>query len=80
MFVVLKGEDKLTLCLSSEGWNSFMHDYTLETPYCTESGNFLFTDCGSASWAFGLFIVWNIVSMYLFLCVSRPVLQRDLRS
>jgi hypothetical protein len=46
-----------------------MHDYTIETPYCTESDNYLFSDCGSSSWALGLFVVWNIVSMYLFLYV-----------
>lgn len=49
-----------------EGWNSIMHDHTISAPYCTESDNFYDSDCGSESWAFFLFISWNILSMYIF--------------
>jgi hypothetical protein len=48
------------------GWNGFMHDYTVESPDCTDSDNYLFSDCGSAAWAFALFIAWNVLSMYIF--------------
>ena len=50
-----------------ENWNSFMHDYTLEVPYCSPSNSYLFTDCGSPTAAYALFITWNIISMYIFL-------------
>lgn len=32
-------------------------------PRCTENENYFDSDCGSASWAYGLFISWNIISM-----------------
>lgn len=52
---------------AGEGWNQFMEDYAgMEPPYCTTSGEFLNSDCGSAGWARGLFIAWNVISMYLF--------------
>ena len=44
-----------------------MHDYTLEAPYCSPSNSYLFTDCGSPTAAYALFITWNIISMYIFL-------------
>lgn len=46
-----------------EGWNGFMHDYTMEWPGCTDSPFYLLSDCGSSPWAYTLFIVWNILSM-----------------
>lgn len=49
-----------------EGWNAFMHDYTVEFPYCSPSRSYLFTDCGDAVGAFVLFITWNVISMYIF--------------
>lgn len=48
---------------SSEGWNAYMHDYTIEFPRCTENKNYLLSDCGSVGWAYTLFIAWNILSM-----------------
>lgn len=52
---------------TGEGWNQIMTDYaTIVSPYCTDSDNFLDNDCGSQSWAFALFIAWNILSMYIF--------------
>lgn len=42
-----------------------MHDYTVETPNCTESSSYLSTDCGSQAGAFALFISWNVLSQYL---------------
>lgn len=52
---------------TGEAWNSFMHDYTIEAPYCVSSPNFLFNDCGSAQAAYILFISWNVISMYIIL-------------
>ncbi|GAA5899990.1 hypothetical protein JCM8208_005559 [Rhodotorula glutinis] len=56
----------LALQSTGEGWNEYMHDYTTEWPFCTSSPNYLFDDCGSAGWAYALFITWNVLSMYLF--------------
>src|SRR5436190_262285 len=50
-----------------EGWNGIMEDFAaMVPPYCTAEDDFLKSDCGSAAWARGLFISWNIVSMYIF--------------
>ncbi|KAK0539429.1 calcium channel protein [Tilletia horrida] len=57
----------LSMMSTGEGWNTYMHDYTLDSPACTPSLNYLDTDCGSTAWAYGLFIGWNVVSMYIFL-------------
>ncbi|KAF9557915.1 high-affinity cell membrane calcium channel [Agrocybe pediades] len=52
---------------TGEGWNQYMHDYDLTYPRCTNSGtNETDSDCGSTAWAFGLFIAWNLLSMYIF--------------
>ncbi|KAH8697359.1 calcium channel subunit Cch1 [Talaromyces proteolyticus] len=52
---------------NGEGWNQLMEDYaTMVPPYCTITDEFFSTDCGSAGWARGLFIAWNIISMYIF--------------
>ncbi|SPO30169.1 related to CCH1 - Calcium channel (alpha subunit) [Ustilago trichophora] len=57
----------LSMISTGEGWNSFMHDYTVSPPQCTPSANYLMTDCGSEAWAYALFIGWNVISMYIFL-------------
>ncbi|OCF54943.1 high-affinity cell membrane calcium channel [Kwoniella mangroviensis CBS 10435] len=57
----------LAFMSTGEGWNGYMHDYTISPPRCTENSNFLESDCGSAPGAYALFISWNIVSMYIFL-------------
>ncbi|GAA5936334.1 DNA-binding ATPase [Sporobolomyces koalae] len=57
----------LVLQSTGEGWNEFMHDYASTTfPRCTESPNYLESDCSSSAWAYALFIIWNVLSMYLF--------------
>ncbi|GAA6051051.1 Calcium-channel protein CCH1 [Rhodotorula toruloides] len=56
----------LILQSTGEGWNAFMHDYTVDWPRCTYSPSYLLTDCGSPGWAYVLFITWNVLSMYLF--------------
>lgn len=56
------------LLTGSEGWNGYMHDYTVIEPRCTESENYLDSDCGSSAGAYVLFISWNILSM----CVKAP--------
>jgi voltage-dependent calcium channel len=56
----------LSMMSTGEGWNSYMHDYTLQPPLCIPNSNYLFSDCGSPGWAYFLFISWNIVSMYVF--------------
>ncbi|GEM06733.1 calcium channel subunit Cch1 [Rhodotorula toruloides] len=53
----------LILQSTGEGWNAFMHDYTVDWP---SSPSYLLTDCGSPGWAYVLFITWNVLSMYLF--------------
>ncbi|KAF8063493.1 Ion transport protein-domain-containing protein [Lyophyllum atratum] len=51
-----------------EGWNQYMHDYTITYPRCTNNTTDQVTDsdCGSERWAFALFIAWNLLSMYIF--------------
>ncbi|KAI4146325.1 MAG: hypothetical protein L6R39_003483 [Caloplaca ligustica] len=50
-----------------EGWNSIMEDYASITyPNCNLNNDFYESDCGSTAWARGLFISWNILSMYIF--------------
>ncbi|KAG0368488.1 calcium channel protein, partial [Mortierella sp. AD032] len=52
---------------TGEGWNDLMHDFAVERPYCVNSQfNYLYSDCGSTSWAYALFITFNIISMYIF--------------
>ncbi|KZW03268.1 hypothetical protein EXIGLDRAFT_664412 [Exidia glandulosa HHB12029] len=52
---------------TGEGWNEYMHNFAVEYPRCTNSSQDLpDSDCGSAGWAFTLFISWNILSMYIF--------------
>ncbi|KAK8138665.1 calcium channel subunit cch1 [Apiospora sp. TS-2023a] len=52
---------------TGEGWNEIMEDFaTIEPPLCVKDPEFFDSDCGSTAWARGLFIGWNIVSMYLF--------------
>ncbi|ORX90883.1 hypothetical protein K493DRAFT_229408, partial [Basidiobolus meristosporus CBS 931.73] len=52
---------------TGEGWNSFMHDFVVQTPECVGSARFyLETDCGSPVWAYFLFISFNVISMYIF--------------
>lgn len=54
-------------CSCGEGWNEIMEDFaTMVPPMCTYDSNFLDDDCGSAAWARSLFIMWNIISMYIF--------------
>ncbi|PFH47046.1 hypothetical protein AMATHDRAFT_77384 [Amanita thiersii Skay4041] len=57
----------LAFMSTGEGWNQYMHDFDIEYPRCTNS-NVLKSesDCGSTSWAFALFIAWNLLSMYIF--------------
>ncbi|GLB42802.1 putative calcium channel [Lyophyllum shimeji] len=50
-----------------EGWNQYMHDYTITYPRCTNNADDVTeSDCGSERWAFALFIAWNLLSMYIF--------------
>lgn len=50
-----------------EGWNAIMEDYaTITPPNCVSMDSFFQSDCGSEAWARGLFISWNIISMYIF--------------
>ncbi|EED24171.1 calcium channel subunit Cch1 [Talaromyces stipitatus ATCC 10500] len=52
---------------AGEGWNELMEDFaSMKPPYCTLTDEFLDSDCGSEGWARGLFIAWNVISMYLF--------------
>lgn len=50
-----------------EGWNQIMEDFAgIEPPLCVDDEQFFASDCGSSAWARVLFIMWNIVSMYIF--------------
>ena len=59
-------DDSIPSLMISEGWNQIMVDYTITSPHCVSDPDFFKDDCGSPSWAFGLFISWNILSMYIF--------------
>ncbi|KAJ7487241.1 Ion transport protein-domain-containing protein [Mycena galericulata] len=56
----------LTFCTTGEGWNQYMHDYTIVYPRCTNLDSEENSDCGSPAWAYTLFIAWNVLSMYIF--------------
>ena len=44
-----------------------MHDFAVERPYCVNNQfDYLYSDCGSTSWAYALFITFNVISMYIF--------------
>ncbi|KAI9710920.1 MAG: calcium channel protein [Bogoriella megaspora] len=50
-----------------EGWNQIMEDFaTVTPPFCVVGEKFYDGDCGSPEWARALFILWNILSMYIF--------------
>ncbi|KAK5945754.1 calcium channel protein [Knufia obscura] len=50
-----------------EGWNSLMEDYAqIQPPFCVIGDTFFDGDCGSEGWARGLFVAWNLISMYIF--------------
>ena len=50
-----------------ESWNQIMEDFAnIREPNCNANPSFFDNDCGSAAWARGLFISWNILSMYIF--------------
>jgi voltage-dependent calcium channel len=50
-----------------EGWNQIMEDFaTINPPFCVQEDSFFDSDCGSESWARALFVLWNIISMYIF--------------
>ncbi|KAG9016762.1 calcium channel protein [Tulasnella sp. 427] len=57
----------LVFMSTGEGWNQYMHDFTISYPACTNSGeDDPDSDCGSTGWAYTLFIAWNLLSMYIF--------------
>lgn len=54
-------------CSFGEGWNYIMDDYTRKKPFCsTLDGSGNYSDCGSRTYAYGLMMSWNILSMYIF--------------
>ncbi|CAO0803366.1 unnamed protein product [Mucor circinelloides] len=54
---------------TGEGWNSIMHDFTIEYPNCVVADNYLDSDCGSLRWSYFLFLTFNIISMYIFIAI-----------
>ncbi|CAO3645074.1 unnamed protein product [Mucor hiemalis] len=54
---------------TGEGWNSIMHDFTVEYPNCVVAENYLDSDCGSLRWSYFLFLTFNIISMYIFIAI-----------
>ncbi|KAJ7831421.1 Ion transport protein-domain-containing protein [Mycena olivaceomarginata] len=67
----------LTLFTTGEGWNHYMHDYAIEYPRCTNADQEENSDCGSAGWAFTLFIAWNLLSMYIFVNMFTGVIAEN---
>ncbi|KAJ7730944.1 Ion transport protein-domain-containing protein, partial [Mycena olivaceomarginata] len=61
----------------AEGWNHYMHDYAIEYPRCTNADQEENSDCGSAGWAFTLFIAWNLLSMYIFVNMFTGVIAEN---
>lgn len=48
-----------------EGWNDTMTDFEVELPFCSNVDGV--SDCGNQTLAQLLFMLWNILSMYVFL-------------
>ena len=63
--------NSIRFLMVSESWDQIMADYTIRAPHCVSDRNFFKDDCGSPAWAYGLFISWNILSMYIFLNMVR---------
>lgn len=54
-------------CSFGEGWNYIMADFTLIEPYCSSVNGIDDSDCGNSQYAYILFMLWNVISMYIFL-------------
>ncbi|ORX60316.1 hypothetical protein DM01DRAFT_1332475 [Hesseltinella vesiculosa] len=54
---------------NGEGWNEAMHDFAVEAPNCVTAENYLDSDCGSQTWAYFLFLSFNVISMYIFTAI-----------
>ncbi|KAG1893620.1 Ion transport protein-domain-containing protein [Suillus fuscotomentosus] len=68
----------LAFMSTGEGWNQYMHDFALAYPRCTiNTSGLVETDCGSAAWAFSLFIAWNLLSMYIFVNMFTGVVVQN---
>ncbi|EEB93583.1 hypothetical protein MPER_07733, partial [Moniliophthora perniciosa FA553] len=64
----------LSFMSTGEGWNQFMHDYAVVYPRCTNaSESDSESDCGSIGWSFTLFIMWNLLNMYIFVNLGTGV-------
>ncbi|CAO3642477.1 unnamed protein product [Cunninghamella blakesleeana] len=62
---------------TGEGWNTVMHDFTVEEPKCVVANNYLDSDCGSLRWSYFLFLSFNVVSMYIFTAVFVAVVSNN---
>ncbi|ODQ78492.1 hypothetical protein BABINDRAFT_162700 [Babjeviella inositovora NRRL Y-12698] len=49
-----------------EGWNDIMDDFAVTSPDCYSGVGVNNTDCGNWGYAYVLFTLWNIISMYIF--------------
>lgn len=54
-------------CSFGEGWNYVMDDMALEEPFCSTANSLDESDCGNKQYAYILFMLWNVISMYIFL-------------
>lgn len=54
-------------CSFGEGWNYIMDDFALVQPYCSSVSGIDDSDCGNKQYAYILFMLWNVISMYIFL-------------
>ncbi|KAG0209729.1 calcium channel protein [Mortierella sp. GBA30] len=53
---------------TGENWDFVMHDMMVEWPLCTPNQtSYLYSDCGSRSWAYFLFLSFYIVCTYILL-------------
>lgn len=59
-----------------EGWNDTMLDFEVELPYCINSVTG-YSDCGNSTLAQLLFMLWNILSMYVFLNILISVVVNN---
>eukprot|EP00835_Amoeboradix_gromovi_P000584 NODE_21_length_38511_cov_0.503306.p2 type:complete len:1658 gc:universal NODE_21_length_38511_cov_0.503306:13233-8260(-) len=54
--------------ITGEIWHRVMNDCLIDKRYCVEfDSNYLFSDCGSRSWGFLLFMSYYVICTYVFL-------------
>lgn len=49
-----------------EGWNQLIADYLVVSPSCVDGPGYSDSDCGNKPFAYTLFTLWNVLSMFIF--------------